>query len=300
MVLLTIIRILDLDAPHIRLKDGINSDLITPRSMELGIGVTCLIANKCFNVPWDQLGALPGPGKRFDYRAQRTGFDGIFESKGTSHLTNQSTQIRDGIAKKEAHHARRDRFDAEVIISTFIGKGEQTPRIIIGDPDFDDLARLYDQTDSRFFRLRHYTRVLQFLGLPKSAYELNRYALEYLKEGRNIRRTVLDEKEQIGYLQTETFENESYYGRWFDKAFPDSMKTDKRNLPEVTHMLLSQYQRIKVFQGIRADVYHQYFGEEPFNHRLLGEDEIIASLRRINRPASLFPDGTIQIFAIEY
>jgi hypothetical protein len=53
--------VLDLNSPYIRLKDGINSDLITPRSQELGIGITCLIAKQCFNVPWDQLGAYLAP-----------------------------------------------------------------------------------------------------------------------------------------------------------------------------------------------------------------------------------------------
>jgi hypothetical protein len=201
--------------------------------------------------------------------------------------------------KKDAHHARGNRFDAEIIISSFIGKGLEEPRIIVGDPNFDRLADLYDQADSRFFRLRHYTRVLQFLGLPKSAYELNRYALEYLKGERNIRRAILDEKEQIGYLQTESFGGDNYLGRWFDRIFPDTEKTDRKNHSELSLGSITQTRSIKVFQGIQSNIYREYFGETPFSHALLSDNEIAMSLSRIDRPVSLLPDGTIQIFTVE-
>jgi hypothetical protein len=80
--------ILDLSGPNLCFKGGVDSDLQTPRSQEVGIGMMCLLASKCFNVPWDQLGALPGRGLRFDYRGRVNHFDGIFESKGTSHVGN--------------------------------------------------------------------------------------------------------------------------------------------------------------------------------------------------------------------
>lgn len=98
--------VLDLTSQYLRFKSGLDSDLQTPRSQEIGIGMMCLLANRCFNVPWDQLGSLPGRGLRFDYRGQHNGFDGIFESKGTSYRSNQNGQIDHGIQKKEAHHIR--------------------------------------------------------------------------------------------------------------------------------------------------------------------------------------------------
>jgi len=99
---------LDLESQSLRFKQGIESDVQTPLSQFVGIGMTCLLASKSFDVPWDQSGALPGPGLRFDYRGNVNGFDGIFESKGTSYRSNQSGQISHGIQKKEAHHERGD------------------------------------------------------------------------------------------------------------------------------------------------------------------------------------------------
>src|SRR5689334_10297216 len=57
--------ILDLSGPHLCFKPNIDSDLQTPRSQEMGIGMMCLLAEECFDIPWDQLGSLPGPGMRF-------------------------------------------------------------------------------------------------------------------------------------------------------------------------------------------------------------------------------------------
>ena len=76
-------KILDLDAPQLCFIPGLDSDLQTPRSQELGIGMTCLLASRCFSIPWDQLDSIPAPGKRFDYRAAANGLKCIFESKGT-------------------------------------------------------------------------------------------------------------------------------------------------------------------------------------------------------------------------
>lgn len=289
--------ILDLERPYLCFKGGMESDLKTPRSQEMGIGIMCLLASKAFNVPWDQLEALPGPGLRFDYRGQTNGFDGIFESKGTSHRGNQSGQISHGIQKKEAHHDRGERFDVELIVSTFVGSNNLQPRIILGDPDFDKLAKVYDSSDNRFFRLRHYSRILQFVGLPKSAFYLNRYARKYLKGERLVGDTILSEKQTAGFLSTETFGNERYFGRWFNTVSPEGSKryTEER----YGKKLLKRFDwkiRPKVFQGMREDVYRAGFDGEPFSHNLLTKQDIEKSLRKIDIPASVFPDGTIQLF----
>ncbi|HQN24751.1 MAG TPA: hypothetical protein PK123_07540 [Bacteroidales bacterium] len=290
--------ILDLTAPHLIFKPGIDSDLQAPRSQEVGIGMMCLLANRCFNVPWDQLGSLPGRGLRFDYRGQYNGFDGIFESKGTSYRSNQSGQIQHGIEKKEAHHTRGERFNVELIISTFIGRNRDRPRIVVADPDFDDLAKLYDSSNNRFFRLRHYARVLQFVGLPKSAFLLNRYALDFLKGYRNVGKTILNEKENDGYLTTESFQNEKYFGRWFETVVSEGSKRYKED--RYGKDFLSRFnntQSRKVFQGMREDVYRAGFNGEPFSQQLLTHQDIETSLRKIGRPASVFSDGTVQIFS---
>lgn len=289
--------VLDLGAPHLRFKNGLDSDLQTPRSQELGIGTMCILANQCFGVPWDQLGAIPGRGLRFDYRGQTQGFDGIFESKGTSHRGNQAKQIAHGIEKKNAHRTRGDRFDAELIISTFVGRDRNTPRIVVADPDFDQFAELYDKADARFFRLRHYVRVLQFLGLTKSAYLLNRHAIEYFTEQREIRRTILDEKAHDGFLETMSFSGERYFGRWFDKINPDTGPRSTARYGEDFLRVFGEGGPQRVFQGIREDVYHAAFGDRPFSHVLLSPEEIQRSLDRIDRGVSLLPDGTIQIFS---
>jgi len=257
----------------------------------------CLIANKAFDVPWDQLGSLPGRGLRFDYRGQANGFDGIFESKGTSYRTNQSGQINHGLVKKEAHHNQGDHFDVELIISSFIGRGTQLPRILVGDPNFDELAKIYDQADKRFFRLRHYARVLQFVGLPKSAFALNRYALSYLKGERIVGDTILSEKQVDGYLETEHLGDRRYFGRWFEEVAPKGSKrySEKRYGKKVLDRFDGDKRR-RVFQGMRDDVYFAGFEGEPFSQDLLTQREIHTEMERIDVPASLFPDGTIQVF----
>lgn len=289
--------VLDLERPNLCFKPGMDSDLQTPRSQELGIGMMCLLANKAFGIPWDQLGGLPGRGLRFDYRGQLNGFDGIFESKGTSYRTNQTGQINHGIKKKEAHHNRGDRFDVELIVSTFVGRGDEQPRILVGDPDFDELAVIYDQADKRFFRLRHYSRVLQFVGLTKSAFKLHKFAKAYLKGERAIGETVLLEKEVEGYLDIEQFGEHRYFGRWFDSIISD--RSSRYSYERYGHEYLSRFElglKPKVFQGMREDVYFAGFEGEPFSQDLLTQDEIFLAKERIDEPVSLLPDGTIQVF----
>jgi hypothetical protein len=289
--------ILDLEADNLCFLPYADSDLVTPRSQEVGIGMVCLLANRLFDVPWDQLGSLPGQGLRFDYRGRRDKFDGIFESKGTRHRGNQKGQIANGLEKKEAHHARGDHFDVELIVSTFIGTVGTIPRILIGDPNFDEFARLYDQSDDRFFRLRHYARILQFVGLPQSAFLLNTYAKKYLKGEMVIADTILDEKDTTSYLEVQELGGQRYFGRWFSTIIPENsthydMGRYRRWLAETNEHL----RRRRVFQGMREDVYRAGFEGQPFSQDLLSKEEIDRSLTGIRQIASLFPDGTIQLF----
>lgn len=126
-------------------------DLQTNRSMELGIGMTCLFAHRHWAIPWDQLQPIPGRGLRFDYRGRgrlpdggtragkrRRVINAIFESKGTKYRASQSKQVIHGRKKKAAHHRRGDRFDVELIVSTHVGSSGQKPRILIADPPMDN------------------------------------------------------------------------------------------------------------------------------------------------------------------
>lgn len=289
--------LLDLERPNLCFKPRSDSDLQTPRSQELGIGMMCLLAGRAFNLPWDQLAALPGRGLRFDYCGRSNGFDGIFESKGTSHRRNQGAQIDHGIEKKAAHHQRGERFDVELIISTFVGREDEYPNIVVGDPNFDELAKLYETADNRFFRLRHYSRILQFVGLPKSAFALNRYALAYLKGEKVVGTTIMSEKQIDGFLAIETLGGDKYFGRWFDSVAPKgSRRYSEERYDKKLFALVEGDLRRRVFQGMREDVYHAGFSGEPFSHDLLTQKEVDSIIKRIDMPVSVFSDGTIQIF----
>lgn len=289
--------ILDLSRDGIFFKPGIESDLKTPRSQEIGIAFTCLVASRHFGVPWDQLGPLPGPGLRFDYRGTNNGFDGIFESKGTGYRGNQSGQIAHGLQKKNAHHQRGERFDVELVVSACIGTRPTQGRIVIADPNFDDLAEIFDAADNRFFRLRHYARTLQFIGLPKSAFELNRYALRYLKGERQISTTIQYEKEIDGGLDIELFAGRKYVGRWFKTVAPEGSKRyPKKRYGEERLSKLRDSQSRLVFQGLRKEIFDAGMYPAPFEHEMLSREDVLAERSDSSRPISLLPDGTIQVF----
>jgi len=291
--------VLDLQSDTLCFVEGINSDLQTPRSQEMGIGMQCLLAEKTFGIPWDQLCSLPGPGLRFDYRGRTENLDCIFESKGTSHRDNQSSQILDGVQKKQAHHNRGECFDVELVVSTFIGRNNQQPRIVVGDPRFDSLLELYQKADDRFFRLRHYSRILQFVGLPQSAYELYQYSRAYLEGKRDIGITIMQEKEVEGYLTTVTLDEHRYFGRWYDTVFPEASRR-YRNRTSFFNDIDNLFPRkpYKVFQGIREDVYRAGLNGEPFSHDLISLSEIAETMRRLEKTVSLFPDGSVQMVKI--
>jgi len=289
--------ILDLSDDEIFFKPSNDSDLKTPRSQEIGIAFTCLVASRYFGVPWDQLGSLPGRGRRFDYRGTNNGFDGIFESKGTGYRGNQAGQIDHGLKKKNAHHARGERFDVELIISACIGTRPTSGRLVIADPDFDDLAEIFDAADNRFFRLRHYTRILQFIGLPRSAFQLNRYALRYLKGERQISNTIQLEKELDGGLDVEFFGGREYVGRWFKTVAPEGSKRyPKKRYGEERLSELRGNTNRRLFQGLRRDIFQSGMSPEPFEHEMLIRNEVIAEQSESSQPISLLPDGTIQVF----
>lgn len=287
--------ILDLEGPYLAFQGAYGGDLQTPRSQEIGIGMMCLIAERCFGIPWDQLGPLPGQGKRFDYRGVSGVLQCIFESKGTSYRSNQSGQIENGLDKKSAHHARGEHFDVELIISFYVGHNGDEPRILLADPDKSSFKELFSRSDDRYFRLKHYCRVLQYVGLPKSAYYLNRYAMDYLYGRRSIYKTLINEKEDRGYLQSINIDGDEFLGRWFNSWLPKESVRYKRLYKKETFFNEGGEHR-SVFQGIRRDVYEAGLQPEPFSHPLLRMNEMEKYSLFQQMRVSVFADGTVMIF----
>lgn len=289
--------ILDLEGDHLSFQGDFGSDLQTARSQEIGIGFMCLLAQRYFDIPWDQLGSIPGQGKRFDYRGVAHGRDCIFEAKGTSYYNNQTAQIEHGIEKKNAIHQGGEHFDVELIVSTYIGRRNGAPRIILADPDKSSLKALFSRGDERYYRLKHYCRVLQYIGLPQSAYQLNRFTQKYLNDRNALYQVILDEKSQTGFLTSVIVGDDVFLGRWFSDWLPDGSKRYKKlSLRSSSISLKDRKNRIRVFQGVRRDIYRSLFTDKPFSQNLLSR-QAINGYARTNQPrVSVFPDGTIMLF----
>jgi hypothetical protein len=289
--------ILDMEGDHLSFQGDYGSDLQTARSQEIGIGFMCLLAERYFGIPWDQLGSIPGQGKRFDYRGVAHGRDCIFEAKGTSYYNNQIAQIEHGIEKKNAIHQSGEHFDVELIVSTYVGRINGAPRIVLADPDKSSLKSLADRGNERYYRLKHYCRVLQYIGLPKSAYQLNRFTLKYLNDKKALYQTILEEKNQTEFLISVTVGNDVFLGRWFTDWLPEGSKRYKK-LASRNSSISSKIKsnKIRIFQGVRRDIYRSLFTDEPFSQNLLSRQVIDRYSRRNGSRVSVFPDGTIMMF----
>lgn len=289
--------ILDLEGPYLAFRGDYGSDLQIARSQEIGIGILCLIAERCFGIPWVQLGSLPGQGKRFDYRGTTASLRCIFEAKGTSYRGNQASQIESGLQKKAAHHARGEYFDVELIISSCIERNQHPPRIVLADPNESSLKQLYERGDNRYFQLKHYCRVLQYIGLPRSAYYLNRFAREYLDNRKAVYKPTFNIEGEREYLNSITIEGDEFLGQWFNTWLPEGSKRYK-------HLYLWSFEsrislpdrRRSVFQGVRRDIYKSGLLPIPFSNPPLEEEERLKYRRFNQRGVSVFPDGTVMVF----
>ncbi len=289
--------VLDLQGPYLSFQGTYGSDLQALRSQETGLGMMCLVVEKHFGIPWDQLGPLPAPGKRFDYRGTNGSLDCIFESKGTSHIEYQPEQIDHGIEKKAAYHGRGEHFDVELVISTFIGHGEVPPRVVLAEPDQGSLRKLFERGDERYYRLKHYCRVLQFVGLPFSAYHLNLYAMDYLKNRPSIHKTMIREKGDRDLLESITIGGDEFLGRWFDSWVPKDSKRYKKLAEREKRLGGSLFSKERiVFQGLRRDIYESGLEPEPFSRPLI-EKSAREKYRTYDKAGvSVFPDGTVMVF----
>lgn len=245
--------ILDLEGPHLAFQGNFGSDLQIARSQEIGIGILCLIAERFFGIPWDQLGPLPDQGKRFDYRGTKGRMRCIFEAKGTSNLAYQNSQIKHGLTKKAAHHARGDQFDVELIVSSCIEHNGRQPRIMLADPDKSSFNLLYERGDDQYYRIKHRCRILQYVGLPRSAYRLNRFARAYLDKRMSAYQKYFRENDEFSNLETIALGGDEFLGRWFDNWLPASSKRYKR-LYDITkeYQLPTFARRRSVFAGSKA------------------------------------------------
>ena len=292
--------VLDLQGPHLRFRGDYGADLQTTRSHEIGIGLMCLIAQRCFGIDWDQLEALPGQGRRFDYRGRTEHLRCIFEAKGTSSRAYQTSQIESGLDKKAEYHRLGEYFDVELIVSSCIEHNGGPPRIILADPDKSSFKKLYEKGDARYYRLKHYCRVLQYIGLPRSAYYLNRYAREYLHDRMSVYRPMFSQEQEEARLTSLMIDGDAFVGQWFESWLPRDSRRYKRLYGRIAESELSAALRSRsVFQGVRSDIYKTGLPPSPFKGPLLEEKDLLRYQEFDQKRVSVFPDGTVMIFRQE-
>lgn len=294
-------------AGNLYTRDLPDSDLQTPRSQELGIGMLCLFARHYWKIPWDALEPIPGQGKRFDYRGQTKGLRAIFEAKGTRHRKNQPQQIQHGLDKKKAHHKRGERYDIELIVGTHIGGHRDRSCLLLADPEFPEDEFSFGPDAKYFFRLRHYARVLHYAGAPNLGYELRQEADLLYQSARGLPRFPTDllqgrflsrgrtgrRQEELQNLSEQTAGGASFLGTWYDSWRPFGENPDQS--PRIANFLAQEpLPGLQVFQGLRSDLVHNIESRGPpflldisdgDAPELIEEDESSIS--------SIFSDGSI-------
>lgn len=301
------LNILDFNAEKISFKPNKESDLQTNRSNEIGIGMTCLIANRFFNINWDQFESIPvGRGERFDYRAP-IGNEGkaIFEAKGTKYFHNQIPQISHGIRKKEAYHSRGEHFDVELIISTHIGIRGDEPRILIADPKFEKNDLAFSPESNKLYKYRHYARVLQYIGVPNISREYYLTSQEILGQisQKRLSKTPYEILDGIPYKVEKHIEpknlnkifvnNTEFIGQWFDYWIPPESKRYKKLLENKKLEFKEKY-NIKIFQGIDKRIFNMLLSNNLEEINLLTWDECRKYTNTYEEVGvSVFPDSTI-------
>lgn len=280
-------QILDLTSTDLCYKHTLfGSDLLTVRSQEIGIGFMSLIADKYFNIPWDTLSYIPGQGKRFDYIGNTTISNCIFEAKGTSSRSTQPSQITSGIEKKDEIHNSGNFFDIELIVSTCIGNRGERPRILIADPNMSVYKELFIKADNNFRKMKHYAKVLNYIGMSDISYDLNLNANRYLntKEYPKLNESLLIES-----LQEIQIGNERYIGKWYAKWLPEN-KSGKK----LYDILKIEELKIRVFIGLNIKIYNAIINNEFLETDLT---KTIYNPQLDNK--CVFKDGTVLLINIE-
>jgi len=294
-------KMLNLTSSVLTITGEFHSDTLANRSEEIGTGMMCIFAEKYFGIPWDQLDSIPPPGTRFDYQGTNGTLNCIFESRGTTYSSsNQMTQVKRAIEKKDViHRTNPSPFDVELVVSTYIGRSGTHPRLVLADPDYSKFKQVYEKTDVRFYRLRHYCRILQYIGLPDSAYKLYQYSRHYLAGRKSLFKIIDEEKAERGRLIPIDIHGDTFLGRWFDFWLPkESKKYKEMSEEKKRYYFRDQVSSIRVFQGIRRDIYRSGLDSNPFTHPLLEKSEVEKYKRYDHSGVSVFPDGSLMIFEV--
>jgi hypothetical protein len=240
--------------------------------------------------------SIRGRGKRFDYRAPLgSRGKGIFEAKGTKYKKNQAGQILKGLDKKKAHHRRGENFDVELIVSTCVGVGKSRPRILVADPEFQEDVLLFGPLADKYYRLRHYAKVLQFLAMPKLA---RQYYVEsnqmiddtYIVQNDGIDKTIPEPMNVKKKISNVWINGVEYSGSWESNIIPEKSKRYehlKEKLPQKSI-------EVEVFRGIKKETLNLLQAGR-VNEIELGSWEITKGSNFTDQgyAVSVFPDGTI-------
>lgn len=293
-------RILNLESPHLVYKEdvGYSSDFQGFYSQGLGVGFTCLIASKSLNIPWDQLEPIPGPEKRFDYRGNSPNLSCMFESKGTKYRDKQNSQIENGLDKKSVISNAGVKFDICLVVSSFVGCNNELPRIIIADPDYNE-EMLFSETSQEFFRYRHFTRVLQFIGATPLARQLYIEA-NYLLSGRRPQPRLFGD-EYVSNFESINIQGDRFIGSWFDSWAPiGASRYDRWKKFELPSISISQPNiRVSIFQGLLESNFKALSERKLDQIEIKGFENITThKITSDGLVASFFPDGTILIMRV--
>lgn len=285
--------LIELDGQTLWFRDGIPSDFQTPRSQEIGVGMMCLIAGECFDVEWDQLEAIPGRGRRFDYRATTPRHRCIFESKGTKYRYSQRGQIAEGLEKKIEHHNRGERYDVELIISTHVGVNGDHPRVLVADPEFPNWDKAFTSDSAALFRHRHFSRAFQFAGMTRAARSM--YLRSRVIEGKQDFASgtmIPPESGEIVHV-----DGDDFIGRWVESP-QDSWLIERLSSSEGFRSAWPFLSSMRIFQGIRRSVYTDVVNKSPEAVEIsrFSESRLVVGETE-SRQYSIFPDGTILMLA---
>jgi hypothetical protein len=290
---LRLAELIDFGRTPLQYRRRIDSDLLTARSQEIGIGMTCLLASRCWSIDWDQLQAISRRGKRFDYRAIARSIRCIFESKGTSHRTSQRGQIAHGLAKKRDQH-KKEKADVALILSTCVGMPPVKPRILVADPPVDWEEAAFGPGADLFFRLRHYSRVLQFIGATESARRV--YAMSNESAPQELMPYIDFRHRLSSYSTTDLrrLETRSVGGQVFFGTRVDTAELDAHYRRRSRSIGIEWSGRVQLFQGLREDVVAALNEAdlttiEGRKISALPDDDAAA----ISSNISVFPDGSI-------
>ena len=125
---------------------------------------------------------------------------------------------------------------------------------------------------------------------------MNKYAQAYLKNKRSLSQAILDEKEEIGVLEKLEIGGDEFLGRWFNFWLPESSKKYKIfSTNEYKAKIESITPKIKIFQGLRRDIFRTLNQTDPFSQQLIDKGKLATYSKYQNVGASVFSDGTIMI-----